>query len=422
MRPTSLDDVFGQDHLLAVGKPLRIAVSEKIPHSMVFWGPPGSGKTTLARIIADEYDADLLTLSAVESGIKDIRNAVLEGRKARNEGRAAVLFVDEVHRFNKTQQDAFLPHIENGILVFIGATTENPSFELNSALLSRLKVYVLKPLESDDLNKIVDRCLTVGTGALPNGFALSSQAREIFVHAAAGDARRVLSCIEVAGAMVRTQTDRTVSAELAVEVAGQPIARFDKRGDVFFELISAMHKSIRGSDPDASLYWLARMLTGGCDPLYVARRVARIASEDIGNADPNALNVALNAWDAYHRLGTPEGELAIAQAVVYLACCPKSDAVYKAFGNASEDAASQGHLEVPMHLRNAPTRLMKDLGFGAGYRHAHNEQDGYAAGESYFPDGMKRRVYYKPVDRGVEKRIKEYMAKLRSTSGGESQN
>ena len=413
MRPTSLDEVFGQDHLLALGKPLRIAVSEKVPHSMVFWGPPGSGKTTLARIIADEYDASLLTLSAVESGIKDIRNAVLEGRKAREEGRSVVLFVDEVHRFNKTQQDAFLPHIENGILVFIGATTENPGFELNGALLSRLKVYVLKPLESDDLYKIIDRCLSVGASVLPDDFTLEDEAREIFVQGARGDARRVLNFIEVAGAMVRTQANGKVSAKLAAEVTGQPIARFDKRGDVFFELISAMHKSIRGSDPDASLYWLARMLVGGCDPLYIARRIARIASEDIGNADPNALNVALNAWDAYHRLGTPEGELAIGQAVVYMACCPKSNAVYKAFNDASEDAASYGHLEVPMHLRNAPTRMMKGLGYGAGYRYAHDEPGGFASGENYFPDEMKPNVYYRPVDRGVEKRIKEYMQKLR---------
>ncbi len=415
MRPTSLDHVFGQDHLLSIGKPLRTAVVQKVPHSMVFWGPPGCGKTTLARIIANEFDANLLTLSAVQSGIKEIRHAAAEGQKAKGEGRATVLFVDEVHRFNKSQQDAFLPHIESGELIFIGATTENPGFELNSALLSRLKVYVLKPLETEDSFRVIDRCLKLGSHCLPPDFDISAEAREVFAHSSGGDARQILNFIEISGSLVRTQESACVTAELAAEVVGQPQARFDKRGDVFFELISALHKSVRGSDPDASLYWLARMFVGGCDPLYIARRVVRIASEDIGNADPNALNIALNAWDTFQRLGTPEGELAIAQAVVYLACCPKSNAVYTAFNQASQDARDYGTLEVPMHLRNAPTQMMKKLGYGHNYRYAHDESGGYARGENYFPEGMDRRVYYMPVDRGVEKRIKEYMERLRKS-------
>lgn len=415
MRPTSLDDVFGQDHLLSPSKPLRTAVVEKVPHSMVFWGPPGSGKTTLARIISNEFNANLLTLSAVQSGIKDIRHAVAEGQKAKEEGKAAILFVDEVHRFNKTQQDAFLPHIESGDLIFIGATTENPGFELNNALLSRLKVYVLKALKEKDLHRVIERCLKIGGYCLPPDFSISTEARDIFVQSAGGDARQILNFVEISGSLARAQDANCITSQLAAEVVGQPLARFDKRGDVFFELISALHKSVRGSDPDASLYWLARIFVGGCDPLYVARRVVRIASEDIGNADPNALNVALNAWDTFQRLGTPEGELAIAQAVVYLACCPKSNAVYKAFNLASDDAKSHGSLEVPLHLRNAPTQMMKKFGYGANYRYAHDEPGGYAHGEDYFPQGMDRKIYYTPVDRGVEKRIKEYMEKLRQT-------
>ena len=413
LRPQTLDEVFGQDHLLSEGKPLRAAVQAKIPHSMVFWGPPGCGKTTLARIIANEFDAKLLTLSAVQSGIKDIRQAVGEGRAAKSEGNATVLFVDEVHRFNKSQQDAFLPHIEAGDLIFIGATTENPSFELNSALLSRLKVYVLKPLEPENLYQVIDRCLRAGSNYFPGSIEVSQDAKDIFVQSSGGDARQVLNYLDVAASLIQAQNSNCITAEFAAEIVGQPLARFDKRGDVFFELISALHKSVRGSDPDASLYWLARMFVGGCDPLYVARRVVRIASEDIGNADPNALAICLNAWDTYERLGTPEGELAIAQAVVYLACCPKSNAVYKAFNESIEDARNYGNLEVPMHLRNAPTGMMKSLGYGANYRYAHDEADGYARGENYFPQGMKRKEYYTPLERGIEKRIKLYMEKLR---------
>ena len=414
MRPETLEDIFGQNDLLASDKPLGIAIRSKLPHSLVLWGPPGSGKTTLARIISNSLDANLLTISGVDSGIKEIREATRLGKEAKAEGRATVLFVDEVHRFNKSQQDVFLPHVERGDVIFVGATTENPGFELNSSLLSRLKVYVLKPLHTDDIRKVIARCLTVGVDALPESFSLSEEAYTIFAESADGDARRAINFIEVAASIVQSDENVTVSASIAAEIVGQPTARFDKRGDVYYELISAMHKSVRGSDPDASLYWLARMLKGGCDPLYIARRIVRIASEDIGNADPNALNITLNAWDAYRRLGTPEGELAIAQAVIYLACCPKSNAAYKAFGEACNDADRHNHADVPMHLRNAPTQLMKELGYGDGYRYAHDEPGGIAAGENYFPDGMKNTTYYRPFERGVEKRIKQYLESFRN--------
>ncbi len=417
IRPVNLEDIFGQDHLLGADKPLGIAIRSKIPHSLVLWGPPGTGKTTLARVISSSLDAQLLTISGVNSGIAEIRQATRQGREAKSKGKATVLFVDEVHRFNKSQQDGFLPHIECGDVIFVGATTENPSFELNNALLSRLKVYVLNPLQTDDIHRVIERCLVTDDNLLPNGFALSEDAKSIFAEAAGGDARRAISYIEVAIGVVQGKADATVTPALAAEIVGQPMARFDKRGDVFFELISALHKSVRGSDPDASLYWFTRMIKGGCDPLYVARRVVRIASEDIGNADPNALNITLNAWETYQRLGTPEGELAIAQAIIYLACCPKSNAVYKAFNQAMADADKYGHLEVPMHLRNAPTRLMKDMGYGADYRYAHDEAGGVAAGEQYFPEGMPQSVYYHPVDRGVEKRIKQYLEIIREQAG-----
>ncbi len=410
LRPRRLDAFVGQSHLLAPGKPLRQAIESGRPHSMVLWGPPGTGKTTLAGLIAAYGQAQFISLSAVLAGVKDVRQAV--DRAKAEQGRRTVLFVDEVHRFNKAQQDAFLPSIEDGTLLFVGATTENPSFALNNALLSRLRVYVLKALDEADLLGLIDRALADGDRGLGDRELSVDQAtRERLAQAADGDARRALTFLEIAAELAAAR-DSDMAAAVAEVIAGG-VRRFDRGGDIFYDQISALHKSVRGGSPDAALYWLARMLDGGCDPEYIARRVLRMAAEDIGNADPRGLRIALDAWDGYQRLGSPEGELILAQAVVYLACAPKSNAVYTAYKAALEDARQGSSLEVPVHLRNAPTRLMKELGYGHAYRYAHDEPDAYAAGERYFPDGMVERRYYRPVDRGLEIRIKDKLERLR---------
>lgn len=420
MRPANLDEYAGQTHLLGPGRPLRVALEQGALHSMIFWGPPGVGKTTLARLIATLADAHFVTLSAVMAGVKDIRQAVdLARQQASQNGRQTILFVDEVHRFNKAQQDAFLPYVEDGTLLFIGATTENPSFELNNALLSRARVYVLKSLEADALGSLLDRALAdVDRGLGRHNLSIRNEAKRIVLEAADGDARRVLNLLEIAADLV--DDGGTIETELVSDLLNDTRRRFDKGGEAFYDQISALHKSVRGSNPDASLYWFARMLDGGCDPLYIARRVVRMASEDIGNADPRALTLCLNAWDVQERLGSPEGELAVAQAIVYLACAPKSNAVYNAFNAAMKDVASQTSHEPPLHLRNAPTKLMKELGYSQGYRYAHNEPEAYAAGEDYFPEALQPRRYYEPVNRGLELKIGQKLQYLRSLDAASS--
>ena len=411
MRPRTLAEYQGQSHILGEGKPLRRAIERGQLHSMIFWGPPGTGKTPLARMLANHSGYEFLSISAVLSGVKEIRAAVEQARQNRAAGRGTLLFIDEVHRFNKSQQDAFLPHVEDGTLLFVGATTENPSFELNNALLSRARVYVLKALTEEELLAVLHRALEDrerGLGAEKPG--IDEADLVLMARAADGDARRALNLLENAAALAEAGR---IPHEVVVEVCSGQVRRFDKGGEYFYDQISALHKAVRGSSPDAALYWLCRMLDGGCDPLYIARRVVRMASEDIGNADPRALQVALDAWQVQERLGSPEGELAIAQAVVYMACAAKSNAVYTAFKAAMKEARETGTLEVPLHLRNAPTKLMKELGYGRRYRYAHDEPEGYAAGENYFPEGLEGRRYYHPVDRGLEIRIREKLAHLR---------
>ena len=413
LRPQHLDEYVGQSHLVGPGKSIRRMLDAGRCHSMILWGPPGTGKTTLAELIGRYADAELETLSAISAGVKDIRQTVERARdRLQSEGRKTILFVDEVHRFNKAQQDAFLPHIEDGTISFIGATTENPSFELNNAILSRARVYILKAITQEDLIRLLERALTDrdrGLGTLD--LTISEQNKALLVQLADGDSRRLLNYLELCSDLVAD--DNVISAEIIEQATGNQMATFDKGGDHFYDLISAFHKSVRGSAPDAALYWYCRILAGGGDPLYVARRLLAIASEDIGNADPRALQIGLNAWDIYHRVGPAEGERAIAQATLYMAAAAKSNAVYSAFNQAKQDAASLPSYPVPAYLTNAPTKLMKEMGRGAEYRYAHDEPNAYAAGESYLPPELQDKVYYQPTDRGLERKIAEKMAYLK---------
>ena len=414
VRPTSIDEFFGQDHLISKGKPLRSVLDQGHLHSMVFWGPPGTGKTTLAKLIATKVDADFMSLSAVMAGVGDIRKIVSQAQESRSRtGKATVLFLDEIHRFNKSQQDAFLPFLEDGTITLIGATTENPSFQLNNALLSRLRVYILKQLTDASVKLILKNAITK-LNRSGNAPQIESKALSLMASAADGDARSGLNLLEVVFAFL-SASDEGVSAikvDHVKEILGSEVRRFDNKGEYFYDQISALHKSIRGSEPNASLYWLMRMLDGGCDAQYIARRMIRVASEDIGNADPRALRISLDAWECLERLGSPEGELALAQAVIYLSCAPKSNAVYKATKLAIEDVSLFGSMEVPKKLRNAPTKLMKQIDYGDGYRYAHDEKDGIVYGEKYFPDDMEVRRYYYPVSRGLEIKIKDKLNKI----------
>ncbi len=412
MRPKILEDFVGQEHLLDPGKPLRKAIETSSLHSMILWGPPGVGKTTLARMISELCDVHFQSISAVLAGVKDIREAIAVASQHRqNSGRKTLLFVDEAHRFNKAQQDAFLPYVEDGTVIFVGATTENPSFELNNALLSRARIYKLKSLTEDHLLKVMNRALNEAPGLKDRHIRADPDILGKLAAAADGDARRALNILEVATDLV---TDGEITDAILKEVLGAEFRRFDKGGDIFYEQISALHKAVRGSSPDASLYWFARMLDGGCDPQYIARRVVRMASEDIGNADPRALQLALNAWEVQERLGSPEGELAIAQAIVYLASAAKSNAVYHAFSAARSDVSENPSYDVPMHLRNAPTSMMKKMGYGDEYHYAHDHVDAFVAGESYFPVELADHTYYSPVDRGMEIKIAEKLTYLRN--------
>ena len=410
LRPRTLDEIVGQSHLLGPGKPLRLAFGAGKPHSMILWGPPGTGKTTLARLMAQTVDAEFIAISAVLSGVKEIRDAVTRAELAlQQSGRNTILFVDEVHRFNKAQQDAFLPHVERGLLTFIGATTENPSFEVNGALLSRAAVYVLQPLTEDELGLLFERARSSALA----GIEFAPEAKALLVGSADGDARRLYNMLEQIGMAAREAGRSDLDESFIRDTLAQRLRRFDKGGDQFYDQISALHKAVRGSDPDAALYWLTRMLDGGADPLYVGRRLVRMAVEDVGLADPRALRVALDACETYERLGSPEGELALAEAALYMAIAAKSNAAYVAFGAAKELVQNDATRPVPPHLRNAPTRLMKELGHGRDYRYAHDEQDAYAAGENYFPEGMKKPEFYRPTERGLEAKIREHLEQLR---------